>query len=140
MSLCRYLSCRPLVWRCTAANVRPADAKEPSPAVAEWDLKWWCGWVGRLRTPEIKNAAKTLRNHWDGVVACLRTHVTNGAAEASNGIIQTVKRKARGFRSVEYFSAIIYLVAFHLKFDLPRSNPSYPHKGILRQIFKAIAG
>ena len=113
--------------------------KEPEPAVAEWDLKWWCGWVGRLRNPEIKNAAKTIRNHWDGVVACLRTHVTNGAAEAVNGISQTVKHKARGFRSVEYFSAISYLVASHLKFNLPRSRSSYPHKVILWQIFKANA-
>ena len=98
--------------------------KEPDPAVAERDLKWWCGWVGRSRIPEMKKAAKTIRNHWDGVVAYLRTRVTNGAAEALNGIIQTVKRKARGFRSVEYFSAMIYLVASHLKFDLPDPVPA----------------
>jgi len=98
--------------------------KEPDPAVAERHLKWWCGWVGRSRIPEMKKAAKTIRNHWDGVVAYLRTRVTNGAAEAINGIIQTVKRKARGFRSVEYFSAIIYLVASHLKFDLPDPVPA----------------
>ena len=59
----------------------------------------------------MKKAAKTIRNHWDGVVAYLRTRVTDGAAEAINGIIQTVKRKTRGFRSVKYFSPFIYLVA-----------------------------
>ena len=52
------------------------------------------------------------------------TRVTNGAAEAINGIIQTVKPKARGFRSVESFSAIIHLVASHLKSDLPDSVPA----------------
>ena len=97
--------------------------KEPDPGVAERDLRWWCGWVGRSRIPEMKKAAKTIRAHWDGVVAYLRTRVTNGAAEALNGIIQTVKRKARGFRTVEYFTAVIYLVASHLSFNLPNPLP-----------------
>lgn len=90
---------------------------------AERDLKWWCGWVGRSKIPEMKKAARTIRAHWDGVVAYLRTRVTNGAAEALNGIIQTVKRKSRGFRTFEYFRAMIYLVASHLRFDLPDPVP-----------------
>ena len=98
--------------------------QNPDPAAAERDLKWWCGWVGRSQIPEMKKAAKTIRNHWDGIVAYLRTRVTNGAAEALNGIIQTVKRKARGFRTVEYFTAMIYLVASHLTFDLPDPLPA----------------
>ena len=98
--------------------------KEPNPTKAELDLKWWCGWVGRSQITEMKKAAKTIRAHWDGVVAYLRTRFTNGAAEALNGIIQTVKRKARGFRTVEYFTAMIYLVASHLKFNLPDPLPA----------------
>ncbi|MBM3824248.1 MAG: transposase [Verrucomicrobia bacterium] len=47
-----------------------------------------------------------------------------GAAEALNGIIQTVKRKSRGFRSFEYFRTMIYLVARKLTFDLPQPFPS----------------
>jgi hypothetical protein len=34
-----------------------------------------------------------------------------------------VKRKARGFRTVEYFTAVIYLVASHLAFNLPNPLP-----------------
>jgi transposase len=98
--------------------------KEPQAAVAEKDLRWWCGWVARSKIPEMKRAARTIRKHWDGIVAYLKTRVTNGAAEALNGIIQTVKRKSRGFRTVEYFKAMIYLVASHLKFDLPDPVPS----------------
>ena len=98
--------------------------KEPNPTKAELDLQWWCGWVGRSQIPEMKKAARTIRAHWDGVVAYLKTRVTNGAAEALNGIIQTVKRKARGFRTVEYFTAMIYLVASHLKFNLPDPLPT----------------
>jgi transposase len=98
--------------------------KEPDPEAAARSLRWWCGWVGRSRIPEMKKAARTVRNHWDGIVAYLRTRVTNGAAEALNGIIQTVKRKSRGFRTVEYFTAVIYLVASHLDFNLPDPVPA----------------
>ena len=98
--------------------------KEPDPVVAERDLKWWCRWVARSRIPEMQKVARTIRTHWDGVVAYLQTRVTNGAAEALNGIIQTVKRKSRGFRTVEYFTTMIYLVASHLHFDLPNPLPA----------------
>lgn len=98
--------------------------KQPDAAAAERDLKWWCGWLGRSKIPEMKKVSRTIRSHWDGVVAYLHTRVTNGAAEALNGIIQSVKRKSRGFRTVEYFVAMIYLVASHLKFDLPDPIPA----------------
>ena len=101
-----------------------AIMRQPDATVAEQELKWWCGWVGRSKIPEMKKVAHTIRGHWDGIVAYLRTRVTNGAAEALNGIIQTVKRKARGFSTVEYFTAMIYLVASHLQFDLPDPIPA----------------
>jgi transposase len=97
---------------------------EPDPAEAEATLRWWCQWVGRSKIPEMKKVARTIRAHWDGIVAYLKTRVSNGAAEALNGIIQTVKRKSRGFRTVEYFRAMIYLVASHLEFDLPNPVPT----------------
>ena len=97
--------------------------RQNNPKAAEKDLKWWCGWVSRSRIPEMAKACKTIRDHWDGIVEYLKTRVTNGAAEALNGIIQTVNRKSRGFRTVEYFRAMIYLVASHLQFDLPDPVP-----------------
>jgi transposase len=72
----------------------------------------------------MKKVSRTIRSHWDGVVAYLHTRVTNGAAEALNGIIQSAKRKSRDFRTVEYFVAMIYLVASNLKFDLPDPIPA----------------
>ena len=100
------------------------DLMKQKRAEAERDLKWWCGWVARSRIPEMVKAGRMVRRHWEGIVAYLRTGVTNGAAEALNGIIQTVKRKSRGFRTFEYFRCMIYLVASRLKFDLPEPVPS----------------
>jgi transposase len=73
-------------------------------------------------------AAKTIKENWHGVVAYLHSRLTNGPAEALNGIIQTVKRKSRGFRNFVYFRTMIYLVGSKLKFDLPWPLPASPHE------------
>jgi transposase len=91
-------------------------------------LKWWYNWVCHSRIPEMIKVAKSIKAHWHGLVAYLETRLTNAGAEAMNGIIQTAKRKARGFRSFLYFQTIIYLVGSKLKFDLPIPVPSHPHQ------------
>jgi len=89
-------------------------------------LKWWYNWVCHSRVPEMIKVAKSIKVHWNGIVAYLETRLTNAAAEALNGIIQTAKRKSRGFRNFEYFRAVIYLVGSKLKFDLPSPIPNHP--------------
>jgi transposase len=91
-------------------------------------LKWWYNWVCHSRIPEMIKAAKTIKENWHGVVAYLHSRLTNGPAEALNGIIQTVKRKSRGFRNFVYFRTMIYLVGSKLKFDLPWPLPASPHE------------
>jgi transposase len=94
-----------------------------SPEEAERELFCWCQWAQRSRVKEMVKLSRTLRDHWAGVTAYLWTKITNGAAEALNGIIQTVKRKARGFKTLKNFATIIYLVASRLHFDLPSPVP-----------------
>jgi len=89
-------------------------------------LKWWYNWVCHSRIPEMIKVAKSIKAHWDGIVAYLETRLTNAGAEAMNGIIQTAKRKAKGFRSFLYFQTIIYLIGAKLKFDLPIPVPAHP--------------
>ncbi|MCA1838183.1 MAG: ISL3 family transposase [Actinobacteria bacterium] len=91
-------------------------------------LKWWYNWVCHSRIKEMIKVAKSIKEHWDGIVAYLKTRLTNGAAEALNGIIQTAKRKSRGFRNFVYFRAVIYLVGSKLKFDLPCPIPGHPQQ------------
>lgn len=93
------------------------------PETAERALWQWTRWVLRGRIEEMKKVARTIRRHWEGVVAYLWTRINNGTAEALNGIIQTVKRKARGFRTIENFRLMIYLVAARLTFRLPIPTP-----------------
>lgn len=99
-----------------------------SPADALAGLRWWYYWVTHSRIPEMIAVAKSIKRHWDGIVAYVETRLTNGPAEALNGIIQTAKRKARGFRTFACFRTIIYLVGSKLKFDLPLPIPLYPQQ------------
>ena len=101
-------------------------AKDPEEAVS--GLKWWYNWVCHSRIKEMIKVAKSIKEHWDGIVAYLKTRLTNGSAEALNGIIQTAKRKSRGFKNFEYFRAVIYLVGSKLKFDLPSPIPGHPQQ------------
>ena len=52
---------------------------------------------------------RAYQEHWSGVVAFLKTRLTNGAIEAVNGLLQLAKRLARGFRSLRYFRIMAYL-------------------------------
>jgi transposase len=55
--------------------------------------------------------------HWDGVVAFIRSRITNGVVEGLNGKIKTALKGAYGFKTFENYRTIIYLVAGRL--DLP---------------------
>ena len=91
-------------------------------------LKWWYFWATHSRIPEMVQAAKNLKdNCWDGLINYLKHRLTNAAAEAMNGLIQSAKRKARGFRTFSCFRIAIYLLGSRLKFDLPHPMPAYPH-------------
>jgi transposase len=54
-------------------------------------------------------AAKTIRQHEKGILRWFTSKVTNGIIEAINGLVQSAKRRARGYRSVKNLSAMIYL-------------------------------
>ena len=47
--------------------------------------------------------------------------INNGILEGLNSIIQTIKRKARGFRNLNNFMTDIYLKCGKLEFDLPKA-------------------
>ena len=52
-----------------------------------------------------------LEAHWTGVIRWHQTRVSNGLLEGLNSLIQAAKRRARGYRSVRNYTAMIYLVA-----------------------------
>lgn len=110
-------------WRMKTAlrQVYEAAAQTQSEEVATTGLKKWLSWASRSRLEPFKRLAKTLRAHWDGVVAGMLQARSNAYVEAMNGLLQQAKRAARGFRNTENFITIAYLRMSKLK-HLP-SNP-----------------
>ena len=66
---------------------------------------------------EIVNFAKTIKEHWDGVVEWKRSQINNGILEGLNSVIQAAKAKARGFSNFEYFKVVAYLITGKLDFS-----------------------
>ena len=87
-------------------------------------LRWWCKRARLSRLEPFRELAKSIQKHWSGVVAFLKTRLTNGAIEAINGVLQLAKRLARGFRSLRYFRIMAYLKAAGLHLNLPSLKPS----------------
>ncbi|EQD31496.1 transposase IS204/IS1001/IS1096/IS1165 family protein [mine drainage metagenome] len=52
----------------------------------------------------------------------VRTRVTNGMLEAFNGLIQSAKRRARGYRNPQTLILMAYLIAGKLSFNLTQSG------------------
>lgn len=74
-------------------------------------LKKWYVWATHSRLEPIKVFAKTLKKHWDGIVRWFKTKLTNGILEGLNSLVQAARVRARGYRSVDYFKVMIYMVA-----------------------------
>jgi transposase len=86
---------------------------------AEAELAWRLSWAMRSRLSAFRDLAKTVREHWDGILAYFDTQLTSAAIEAFNGVVQLAKRMARGFRNFVYFRTAAYQRAGKLKLAVP---------------------
>lgn len=75
----------------------------------------WYYWATHSQIPDMVKAAKTIRQHEQGILRWFTSRVTNGILEAINGLVQSAKRRARGYRSVKNLKTMIYLIAGGLK-------------------------
>ena len=92
---------------------------QPSRGWAEVMLDRWNRWAIRSRIEPIKAVARTIRRHWDGILAWFDSRIANGLVEGINSLVQAAKAKARGYRNVETLKAITYLIAGKLDLKLP---------------------
>lgn len=89
------------------------------PQIAEAFLKKWYFWATHSRLEPIKEAAYTIKRHWDGVLQWFKSQINNGILEGINSLIQAAKAKARGYRTAKNLIAMIYLIGGKLNFGLP---------------------
>ena len=67
----------------------------------------------------MKKFAKMVKSHFDGIMRYFTSRLTTGALEGINSRIQEIKRRARGFRNINNFIAMIYLETAGLDLKLP---------------------
>jgi len=91
--------------------------------IGEKSLSKWCSWAVRSNLQPMKEAALTIRKHWEGVIGYFKSRVTNAVLESINASFQAARAKARGYRNPEYAKTILYLIAGGL--DLPNLNKTH---------------
>ena len=96
------------VWEC------------PDRASGEKELSAWRAWACRSRLEPFRKLARTIKENWEGILAYFPDRVTSAAIEAVNGLIQTARRRARGYRNFENLRAICYWMAGRLDLKVPQ--------------------
>jgi len=87
---------------------------------ADQALSKWYNWAIRSRLEPIKEAARTIRRHWGGILTWFDGHLNNGGVESTNSLIQAAKARAKGYGTVRHLITMAYLVAGKLA-HLPAS-------------------
>jgi transposase len=83
-------------------------------------LSYWCDEVEDSKIEPFIKAARTIKAHWSGVLNYIKSKLNNGILEGINSKIQLAKKRARGYRNIDNFISMIYLIAGKLNFDYPR--------------------
>lgn len=93
-----------------------------APWAARRFLKRWCTMALKSRLEPLRKFVTTIRKHSEDIITFVECRITNATAEGLNRIIRMVKNRASGFRSVEPFIDLIYLILGNL--DIPAQIPA----------------
>lgn len=77
--------------------------------VARHKLDEWLAWASRSRLAPFVKLARTIRTHVEGILAYVRTGLSNARTEALNGKIRTLTRRAYGFHDASALIALLHL-------------------------------
>jgi transposase len=75
----------------------------------------WYFWATHSRLPPVRDVARLLKRHLPNVMTYFAHRITNAVSEGLNSKIQTIKKRAYGFRNHEHFKTAIYFHCGGLK-------------------------
>lgn len=101
-------------------NVYFAESRQE----AETLLNQWCKKTSKSSIGLIQRMAKTVKEHWDGILSHFDSGLTSGYLEGINSLIQAAKARARGYRNPRNLISMAYLIAGKLKFNWPYPLPT----------------
>lgn len=100
-------------------NVYYAESRQE----AETLLKQWYKKAGKSTISLIQKMAKTVKDHWEGILSHFDSELTTGYLEGINSLIQAAKARARGYRNPRNMISMAYLIAGKLKFNRLHAQP-----------------
>jgi transposase len=84
-------------------------------------IEAWCRWVrlaarkfGAVFGAMVK-FAESVEEHMAGILAHWKNRITNAFMEGLNSVFSAVKRRSRGFRTIEYLRTMLYFTAGKLR-------------------------
>lgn len=80
-------------------------------------LEVWIEKAKQTYLEPIKTFINTIKNNYKGVVNSMKTGLSNAVAEGINSIVQLTKSRARGFRNLNNFINMIYMLGNDFKFN-----------------------
>lgn len=82
-------------------------------------LRDWLAWASRSRLRPFVKVARTVRKHFDGILAYARERLTDGIVEGFNNKLRTIARRAYGFHSPAPLIGMLYLCCGGIELDPP---------------------
>jgi len=81
-------------------------------------LNNWYKWASRSKLKPITEFAKTVKKNWSGILNYFDSKLTNGILESVNSIVQAARNRARGYRNINIFITMIFLLGGKLKLEI----------------------
>lgn len=86
---------------------------------AESVMRRLTSWMMHSKLEPMKDAAASLRRNREEILAYFEQRISNAFAEGMNSLIQTAKRKARGFHTFKGYRTAIFLAVGRLALSYP---------------------
>ena len=72
-------------------------------------LEDWIAWASRSKLGPFIKVARTIRKHFEGVLAYVADRLTNGVVEGLNNKLRMVARRAFGFHSANALIGMLFV-------------------------------
>ena len=95
--------------------------------VARAKLNEWVAWAKHSKLAPFVKLASTIQRHTEGILAYVRTRLTNGRTEALNGKARTITRRAYGLHSASALIALLKLCCSGIALSPVTLRPGSTH-------------
>lgn len=94
------------------------------PGVASAELSRWTQWAARSRLKPFVKLSRTIKRFAHGIIAYVRTGLSNGPTEGLNNKSRLITRRAYGFHSAQALISMIHLCCGGITLAPPLPSPT----------------